>query len=65
MIQLVSPGIQAIAGAVPVVGGPLKAAIGGLSEILQAIDVRVLLFPMMPLDPGHREIYKISKTSLA
>jgi hypothetical protein len=45
--QLFSPAIQAAVGAIPVVGGPMKAVIGTLSEILQVIDVRASLIPMI------------------
>jgi hypothetical protein len=66
MVQLASPVIQATTGAIPVAGAPIHAAIGGLLVILQTIDVRASLIPMMPFDQGsHREIYKIRKTWLA
>ena len=39
VIQLVSPMVQAIAGAIPVAGTPLKAAVDGLLYIIQMIDV--------------------------
>jgi len=39
IIQLVSPMVQAVAGAIPVAGTPLKAAVDGLLYIIQMIDV--------------------------
>ena len=39
VIQLVSPMVQAVAGAIPVAGTPLKAAVDGLLYIIQMIDV--------------------------
>jgi len=44
--QTVLPGVAVVAGAIPVAGGPLKAAIGGLLSILQGIDVRAPLATM-------------------
>jgi len=38
-VQLTLGGAQGIAGPIPLVGSPLKAAIGGLLTILQTIDV--------------------------
>ncbi|OAX35164.1 hypothetical protein K503DRAFT_392647 [Rhizopogon vinicolor AM-OR11-026] len=38
MIQLVLPVVQSAAGAIPLAGAPIQAAIGGLLVILQAID---------------------------
>jgi hypothetical protein len=43
VIQLVSPMVQAVAGAIPVAGTPLKAAVDGLLYIIQIIDVGHLL----------------------
>ncbi|KAG0708041.1 hypothetical protein DFH29DRAFT_894800 [Suillus ampliporus] len=40
MVQLALPLVQAFTGIIPLVGPPMKAAIGGLLEILQAIDRR-------------------------
>jgi len=42
VIELVSPMVQAVAGAIPVAGTPLKAAIDGLLYIIQIVDVRPL-----------------------
>jgi hypothetical protein len=39
IIELVSPMVQAVAGAIPVAGPPLKAAIEGLLYIIQITDV--------------------------
>ena len=39
LIQLVSPMLQAAAEVIPVAGSPLKAAVGGLLQIIQIIDV--------------------------
>ena len=39
VFQLVSPMVQAVAGAIPVVGTPLKATVDGLLYIIQIIDV--------------------------
>ncbi|KAG1732766.1 hypothetical protein EDB19DRAFT_1911926 [Suillus lakei] len=39
MIQLTLPFVQALTGVIPIVGGPMKAAIGGLLAILQTIDI--------------------------
>jgi len=51
VIQLVSPMVQAVAGAIPVAGTPLKAAIDGLLYIIQIVDVRPLaLFRGIPSD---------------
>lgn len=44
VIQLVSPMVQAVAGAVPVAGTPLRAAVDGLLYIIQMIDVSYYLF---------------------
>ena len=44
IIQLVSPMVQAVAGAVPVAGPPLKAAVDGLLYIIQTIDVGRLFY---------------------
>ena len=44
IIQLVSPMVQAAAGAVPVAGPPLKAAVDGLLYIIQTIDVGRLFY---------------------
>jgi hypothetical protein len=52
MVQLVAPAIQAAAGAFPVAGGPMKAAIGVLLVVLENIDVRASLIPMIPFDRG-------------
>ena len=50
-IQLVSPMVQAVAGAIPVAGTPLKAAVDGLLYIIQMIDVGPLaLFRGIPSD---------------
>ncbi|KAG1729480.1 uncharacterized protein EDB91DRAFT_809636 [Suillus paluster] len=38
MAQLALPLVQAVAGAIPLVGAPMQAAIGGLLTSLQAID---------------------------
>ncbi|KAG2153399.1 hypothetical protein DEU56DRAFT_907830 [Suillus clintonianus] len=38
MAQVALPFVQAIAGAIPLVGAPMQAAIGGLMTSLQAID---------------------------
>ena len=57
VIQLVSPMVQAVAGAIPVAGTPLKAAIEGLLYIIHIIDVGPLaLFRGMPSDciPGNQ-----------
>ena len=43
VFQLVSPMVQAVAGAIPVAGTPLKAAVDGLLYIIQIIDVGHLL----------------------
>ncbi|KAG1735646.1 uncharacterized protein EDB91DRAFT_558422 [Suillus paluster] len=40
MAQFALPFVQAFADVIPLVGAPTKAAIGGLLEVLQAIDVR-------------------------
>ncbi|KAG1719719.1 hypothetical protein EDB19DRAFT_2044983 [Suillus lakei] len=37
--QLTLPFLQALTGVIPIVGGPMKAAIGGLLAILQTIDI--------------------------
>ncbi|KAG1848429.1 hypothetical protein F4604DRAFT_1935375 [Suillus subluteus] len=39
MAQIALPSVQAIVGAIPLVGAPMQAAIGGLLLGLQAIDV--------------------------
>lgn len=39
MAQVALPFVQAIAGAIPLVGGPMHAAIGGLLTGLQIIDI--------------------------
>jgi len=38
VIELVSPIVQAVAGAIPVAGTPLKAAVDGLLYIIQMVD---------------------------
>ncbi|KAG1845174.1 hypothetical protein F4604DRAFT_1908095 [Suillus subluteus] len=40
MAQIALPSVQAIVGAIPLVGAPMQAAIGGLLSGLQAIDRR-------------------------
>jgi len=40
MAQLVLPVVGAVAGAIPLAGPPIQAAIEGLLAILQSIDVR-------------------------
>ncbi|KAI6013027.1 hypothetical protein EDC04DRAFT_721177 [Pisolithus marmoratus] len=40
VIQLVSPLVQGTAGAIPVAGSPLKAAVDGLLYIIQIIDTK-------------------------
>jgi len=42
-VQLTLDGVQVIAGPIPLVGSPLKAAISGLLTILQTIDVGIHL----------------------
>ena len=42
VVQLVSPMVQAVAGAIPVAGTPLKATVDGLLYIIQIIDVGYL-----------------------
>jgi hypothetical protein len=42
MAQIALPFVQAIASAIPLVGAPMQAAIGGLLTGLQAIDVSAL-----------------------
>ena len=50
-IQLVFPMVQAVAGAIPVAGTPLKAAVDGLLYIIQIVEVRPLaLFRGIPSD---------------
>jgi len=39
VVQLAIPVFQAVAGAIPVVGTPLRAAVDGLLQIIQVIDV--------------------------
>ena len=46
VIQLVSPMVQAVAGAIPIAGTPLKAAVDGLLYIIQMIDVGPPLAPL-------------------
>ena len=46
VIQLVSPMVQAVAGAIPIAGTPLKAAVDGLLDIIQMIDVGPPLAPL-------------------
>jgi hypothetical protein len=41
--QVYLPVVRAIAGAIPIAGAPVQAAIGGLLAILQIIDVGVSL----------------------
>ncbi|KAG1735634.1 uncharacterized protein EDB91DRAFT_1250466 [Suillus paluster] len=54
MAQLALPFVQAFTGIIPIVGAPMKAAIGGLLEILQAIDVRACVIARMILGiKGH------------
>jgi len=61
--QTVLPGVAAVAGVIPVAGGPLQAAIGGLLFILQGIDVRAPLVTMnsSSLKGYHREVSRINK----
>jgi hypothetical protein len=64
MAQLFLPVVQGAAGAVPLVGAPIQAAIGGLLAILQGIDVRSYFILMMSVDfkGYHRDIVRIRKT---
>ena len=39
VIELISPMVQAVAGAIPVAGPPLQAVVGGLFSIIQMIGV--------------------------
>ncbi|KAG2057352.1 hypothetical protein BDR06DRAFT_199245 [Suillus hirtellus] len=67
MAQLALPLIQDIASAIPLVGAPMQAAIGGLLAGLQAIDVRACINVRKFLDFKRccRDIAKISRTSIA
>ena len=49
MAQLFLPPVATVAGAVPLAGAPLQAAINGLLGILQIIDVRASLIPAVLL----------------
>ena len=56
IIQLVSPMVQAAAGAVPVAGPPLKAVVDGLLYIIQIIDVgRLFYFAAFLLIPLQKK----------
>jgi len=67
MAQLSLPVLHAVAGAIPLAGALMQAAIGGLLAILQAIDVRTCLFARAFFDfkGRHREVVRIRRTYMA
>jgi hypothetical protein len=67
MAQVALPFVKAIAGAIPLVGAPMQAAIGGLLIGLQAIDVSACLMTRIFLDSKgyHRYAVRTSRTSMA
>jgi hypothetical protein len=52
MAQTFLPLVQGVAGAIPLAGPPIQAAISGLLSILQVIDVRTYFITRMFLDPN-------------
>jgi hypothetical protein len=64
MAQVALPLVQDIAGAIPLLGAPMKAAISGLLTGLQAIDVSAHLMMTISLDSKdyHRDAVKTSRT---
>jgi hypothetical protein len=64
MAQVALPFVQAITGAIPLVGTPMQAAINGLLTGLQAIDVSARLMMTISLDSRdyHRDALRTSRT---
>jgi hypothetical protein len=64
MAQIALPFVQAIAGAIPHVGAPMQAAIGGLLMGLQAIDVSACLLIRISFDSKgcHRDTVRTRRT---
>jgi hypothetical protein len=67
MAQLALPLVQSVANAIPLVGAPMQAAIGGLLTSLQAIDVRACMIASMFLNfkDRYRDATRIRRTSTA
>jgi hypothetical protein len=67
MAQVALPLVQTIAGAIPLVGAPMQAAISGLLTGLQVIDVSACLMIMISLDSKdyHRDAVRTSRTLIA
>jgi hypothetical protein len=67
MAQLALPLVQSVANAIPLVGAPMQAAIGGLLTSLQAIDVRACMTATMFLNfkGRYRDATRIRRTSTA
>jgi hypothetical protein len=63
MAQVALPLVQAIVGAIPLVGAPMQAAISGIMTSLQAIDVSARLMMTIYLDPKdyHRDAVRTSR----
>jgi hypothetical protein len=66
MAQLILPSVQAVLSAIPLVGAPMQAAIGGLLAGLQAIDVRACMIASTFLDFNvrYRDVIRIRRTSI-
>jgi hypothetical protein len=67
MAQVALPFVQAISGAIPLVGAPMQAAIGGLLTGLQTIDVSAHLLTKIYFDSKgcHRDTVRTRRASIA
>jgi hypothetical protein len=67
MAQVALPFVHAIAGAIPLAGAPMQAAIGGLLTGLQTIDVSARLLTRISFDPKghHRNTVRTRGTLIA
>jgi hypothetical protein len=67
MAQVALPFVQAISGAIPLVGAPMQAAIGGLLTGLQTIDVSAHLLTRISFDSKgyHRDTVRTRRASIA
>jgi hypothetical protein len=65
--QLALPLVQSVANAIPLVGAPMQAAIGGLLTSLQAIDVRACMIAstFLNFDGRYRDATRIRRISTA
>jgi hypothetical protein len=63
MAQVALPFVQAITGAIPLVGAPMQAAINGILTGLQVIDVSAHFMIMISLDSNdyHRDAVRTNR----